>query len=135
MSEEKQEWRVYRYAGDAVSVSFAGKPVESRELEWRLNALQSERDGLRAKAERYEVALKQIGKLSNRFKPSRTALHYAGIANDALASLQKESEPPLDEEHEQPICAKCGFEGYAVACVWVGEEGCQLSYQKESAGE
>jgi hypothetical protein len=25
-----------------------------------------------------------------------------------------------------PVCQKCGFDGYAVACVWAGEEGCQL---------
>ena len=36
--------------------------------------------------------------------------------------------PPLDEEHDDPICAKCGFDGWVVACVWKGEEGCQLTY-------
>lgn len=31
-----------------------------------------------------------------------------------------------EEGQETPPCSRCGFDGVAVACVWAGEEGCQL---------
>ena len=44
-------------------------------------------------------------------------------------------EAPEDEEHEEPVCPRCGFEGYVVACIYKGQEGCQLTYPPKEQAE
>ena len=36
--------------------------------------------------------------------------------------------PPEETGHEQPVCVRCEFVGYVVACVWKGEANCQMTF-------